>query len=205
MTSSLKFARIKDHLAAVGHWQKNADEVLANSDRRIYEVRTDRSFPQMGFRFLASPKRVLVDANNRVRALEMEENKLEPKGEDTAAVGLKQLYEFPVDSVVFAVGDRVDRTVSFALQERRICPNPTKTANDPDDSLFQPMMKNQGRWSTRVFLAGWARRKPAKGSSESPSGTRDWCAEVISRYLTTKSVQSGQWPSTRSCRNCRRS
>ena len=52
------------------------------------------SSSKMGFRFLASPKRVLIDGNNRVRALEMEENKLNQR-DDTAAVGLKQLYEFP--------------------------------------------------------------------------------------------------------------
>ena len=68
---------------------------------------------KMGFRFLASPKRILVDEHNRVRGLEMEDNKLEPKGEDTAAVGLKQFYEFPCDSVVFAVGDKVDETVGL--------------------------------------------------------------------------------------------
>lgn len=129
-----EFARIKDRLAAVG---QNADEVLASMTAEFTKCEATGSPSKMGFRFLASPKRVLVDADNRVRALEMEENKLEPKGDDTAAVGLKQLYEFPVDSVVFAVGDKVDETVGLPYKNGVFVTNPNKTGNDPDDAFFQ--------------------------------------------------------------------
>src|SRR5690606_37185494 len=82
-----EFARIKDRLAAL---VQNADEVLTSLTAEFTKCEQTDSPSKMGFRFLASPKRVLVESNNRVRALEMEENKLEPKGDDTAAVGLKQ-------------------------------------------------------------------------------------------------------------------
>lgn len=182
-----EFARIKERLAAVG---QNADEVLASLTAEFTKCEPTGSPSKMGFRFLASPKRVLVDANNRVRALEMEENKLEPKGEDTAAVGLKQLYEFPVDSVVFAVGDRVDDTVGLPYKNGVYVTNPTKTGNDPDDSLFQAYDETSGQVVEGVFLAGWA-RKASEGLVGIAKRDGDWCAEVISRYLTTKSSQSG--------------
>ena len=182
-----EFARIKDRLAAVG---QNADEVLASLTAEFTKCEPTGSPSKMGFRFLASPKRVLVDANNRVRALEMEENKLEPKGDDTAAVGLKQLYEFPVDSVVFAVGDRVDETVGLPYKNGAFVTNPTKTGNDPDDSLFQAYDEKTGHVVDGVFLAGWA-RKASEGLVGIAKRDGDWCAEVVSRYLTTKSAHSG--------------
>ena len=67
--------------------------------------------------------------------------------------------------------------------------NPTKTANDPDDSLFQAYDEKSGQVVDGVFLAGWA-RKASEGLVGIAKRDGDWCAEVISRYLTTKSVQS---------------
>lgn len=180
-----EFLRIKDRLAAVG---QNADEVLASMTGEFTKCEATGSVSTMGFRFLASPKRVLVDAGNRVRALEMEDNKLEPKGEDTVAVGLKQYYEFPVDSVVFAVGDRVDETVGLPYKNGVFVTNPHKTANDPDDALFQAYDEKTGQIVEGVFLAGWA-RKASEGLVGIAKRDGDWCAEVMTRYLTTKASQ----------------
>src|SRR5262245_50834839 len=113
--------RIKDRLAAVG---QNADDILKGLLGEFTKCEPKVSETKMGFKFLASPKRILVDGNNRVRGLEMEENKLEPKGTDTAAVGLKQYYEFPCDSVVFAVGDKVDETVGLPYKNGVYCTSP---------------------------------------------------------------------------------
>jgi ferredoxin--NADP+ reductase len=134
---------------------------------------------------LASPKRILVDGNNRVRGLEMEDNKLDPKGEDTVAVGLKQYYEFPCDAVVFAVGDKVDETVGLPYKSGMFVTNPNKTGNDPDDSLFQAYDEAAGKVVEGVFLAGWA-RKASEGLVGIAKRDGDWCAEVVTRYLATK-------------------
>jgi ferredoxin--NADP+ reductase len=174
-----EFARIKDRLAAVG---QNADEVQAGLTAEFTKCEQTGSQSKMGFRFLASPKRILVDANHRVRALEMEDNKLEPKGDDTAAVGLKQYYEFPLDSVVFAVGDRVDETVGLPYKNGVYVTNPNKTGNDPDDALFQAYDEKSGQVIEGLFLAGWA-RKASEGLVGIAKRDGDWCAEVIGRYL----------------------
>ncbi|HSF69773.1 MAG TPA: hypothetical protein VLA47_05290, partial [Nitrospira sp.] len=111
-----------------------------------------------------------------------EDNKLEPKGEDTAAVGLKQFYEFPCDSVVFAVGDKVDETVGLPYKSGVYVTNPNKTGNDPDDALFQAYDEASGKIVEGVFLAGWA-RKASEGLVGVAKRDGDWCAEVITRYL----------------------
>ncbi|WHZ21539.1 MAG: Ferredoxin--NADP(+) reductase, actinobacterial (eukaryote-like) type [Nitrospira sp.] len=183
-----EFTRIKDRLAAVG---QNADDVLASMTAEFTKCEPTGSHSKMGFRFLASPKRVLIGTDNRVRALEMEENKLEPKGDDTAAVGLKQYYEFPVDSVVFAVGDKVDETVGLPYKNGVFVTNPNKTGNDPDDALFQAYDEKSGQIIEGLFLAGWA-RKASEGLVGIAKRDGDWCAEVITRYLATKAPLSHQ-------------
>jgi ferredoxin--NADP+ reductase len=179
-------ARIKDRLAAVG---QNADEILKGLTDEFTKCEPKVSETQMGFKFLASPKRILVDGNNRVRGLEMEDNKLDPKGEDTVAVGLKQYYEFPCDSVVFAVGDKVDETVGLPYKSGLFVTNPNKTGNDPDDALFQAYDETAGKVVDGVFLAGWA-RKASEGLVGIAKRDGDWCADVVTKYLSTKTSGS---------------
>ncbi|MDN5941519.1 MAG: FAD-dependent oxidoreductase [Nitrospira sp.] len=178
--------RIKDRLAAVG---QNADEVFKGLTGEFTKCEPKVSETKMGFKFLASPKRILVDGNNRVRGLEMEDNKLDPKGEDTVAVGLKQYYEFPCDAVIFAVGDKVDETVGLPYKSGMFITSPNKTGNDPDDALFQAYDETTQTVIDGVFLAGWA-RKASEGLVGIAKRDGDWCAEVVSRYLSTKSPGS---------------
>jgi ferredoxin--NADP+ reductase len=178
-------ARIKDRLTAVG---QNPEKVFTSLTGEFTKCEPIVSDTKMGFKFLASPKRILVDGKNRVRGLEMEDNKLEPKGDDTVAVGLKQYYEFLCDSVIFAVGDKVDETVGLPYKSGMFVTNPNKTGNDPDDALFQAYDETTGKILDGVFLAGWA-RKASEGLVGIAKRDGDWCAEVVNRYLATK--QSG--------------
>lgn len=181
-----EFERIKDRLVAVG---QNPDEIHKGLLDEFTKCEPTGSSTKMGFRFLASPKRILVDEGNRVRGLEMEDNKLEPKGEDTAAVGLKQFYQFSCDSVVFAVGDKVDDTVGLPYKGGVYVTNPAKTGNDPDDALFQAYDETTGKVMDGVFLAGWA-RKASEGLVGVAKRDGDWCAEVVNRYLATKTASN---------------
>jgi ferredoxin--NADP+ reductase len=181
-----EFDRIKDRMAAVG---QKADEVLKALNDEFTKCEQAVSETKMGFKFLASPKRILVDGTNCVRGLEMEDNKLDPKGEDTVAVGLKQYYEFPCDAVVFAVGDKVDETVGLPYKSGMFITNPNKTGNDPDDALFQAYDESTGKIVDGVFLAGWA-RKASEGLVGIAKRDGDWCAEIVNRYLATNTTGS---------------
>jgi len=87
--------------------------------------------------------------------------------------------------VVFAVGDKVDDTVGLPYKSGIFVTNPTKTGNDPDDSLFQAYDETTGKILDGVFLAGWA-RKASEGLVGVAKRDGDWCAEVVSRYLATR-------------------
>jgi len=177
-----EFERIRPRLEAAG---QNCQEILNGMLDELTKCEPVKSTTKMGFRFLASPRRVLTDAQNRVRALEVEETKLEPKGQDFSAVGLKQYYEFPCDSVVFAVGDRVDETVGLPYKNGIFLTNPASTTNEPDDALFQAYDETSGKVLEGVFLTGWA-RKASEGLVGVAKRDGEWCAEVVGRYLATQ-------------------
>jgi len=177
-----EFARLRPRLEAVG---QNPDEILKGMTDEFTKCEPLPSPTKMGFRFLASPRRVLTDAQNRVRGVQIEETKLEPKGQDFAAVGLKEYDEFPCDSVVFAVGDRVDETVGLPYKNGVFVTNPTSTGNDPDDALFQAYDEASGQVIEGVFLTGWA-RKASEGLVGIAKRDGEWCTEVLVRYLESR-------------------
>jgi ferredoxin--NADP+ reductase len=177
-----EFARIRPRLEAVG---QNPDEILKGMLDEFTKCETYPTSTKMTFRFLASPKRVLTDAHNRTRALEIEENRLEAKDGDFAAVGLKEYYEFPCDTVIFAVGDRVDETLGLPYNNGSFITNPNKTGNDPDDALFQAYDDKTGRILEGIFLTGWA-RKASEGLVGVAKRDGEWTAEVVTRYLETQ-------------------
>jgi ferredoxin/flavodoxin---NADP+ reductase len=99
--------RIRPRLEAA---RQSADELLkALASRPEAE---DRCRARLTFRFLASPQRVVTEGG-RVVGLEVEETRLERKGERISAVGTGEISRIPCDTVVFAVGDRVDESVGL--------------------------------------------------------------------------------------------
>ncbi len=182
-----EIARVGARLEAVG---QTPDKILREMQGEFTKCEPAESQTRILFHFLSSPKRVLTDAQNCVIGLEVEDTKLEPKGEDAAAVGLKTSYSIPCDSVVFAVGDRVDDTVGLPYKNGCFTTNPQRTQNDPDDSAFQAYDEKTGAVLPGVFLCGWA-RKASEGLVGVAKRDGEWCSEVVSRYLATKAPLSG--------------
>jgi ferredoxin/flavodoxin---NADP+ reductase len=178
----------RSRLTAVG---QDPDKILKEMTEEFIKCEPKVSETKMGFRFLASPKRVLTDGHNRVRALEVEDNRLEPKGQDTAAVGLKHHYEFACDSVVFAVGDRVDDSLGLPYKNGVFVTNPKPSGTDPDDALFQAYDEATGKIVEGVFLTGWA-RKASEGLVGIAKRDGEWCAEIVTRYLESQPLRDSK-------------
>jgi ferredoxin--NADP+ reductase len=174
--------RIGSQLEAVG---QSPEKVFTEMRAEFTKCEPAESQTVIKFHFLSSPKRVLTDANNRVAGVEVEDTKLEPKGADLAAVGLKTYYSIPCDSVVFAVGDRVDDTVGLPYKNGIFITSPHRTAHDPDDSLFQAYDETTGQILPGLFLCGWA-RKASEGLVGVAKRDGEWCAEVLFRYLADR-------------------
>ena len=87
-----EIARLRPRLEAVG---QDADTLMAEMTTATPPARPADCPGRMLFRFLASPTRVLTDADGRVCGLEVEENILVPRNGDTSARGTGTYVEIP--------------------------------------------------------------------------------------------------------------
>lgn len=140
--------RIRPRLEAVG---QSADELIAALAARPEP--SPRARARLRFRFLASPRRVVAEGG-RVVGLEVEETRLERKGDRITAVGTGQTTVIPCDTVVFAVGDRVDEHAGLPYKDGLYL---TVPGEDPA-SAYQVLDPAAGKAQPGVYVVGWARR-----------------------------------------------
>ena len=142
--------RVRPRLEAVG---QNPDDLLkALADQ---EESGERTPARLRFRFLASPKRVVAE-NGRVIGLEVEENRLERKGDRINAVGTGQISFIPCDTVVFAVGDRVDERFGLPYRDGLYVTMPD--VSQDAGAAYQVWDPETQQPIAGVYVVGWARR-----------------------------------------------
>ena len=140
--------RIRPRLEAAG---QNPDEPMAAVAARGEP--SPRCRTRLRFRFLASPRRVVAE-NGRVVGLEVEETRLERKGDRVAAVGTGVTAVIPCDTVVFAVGDRVDEHAGLPYRDGLYL---TVPGDDPAGA-YQVLDETAGKARAGVYVVGWARK-----------------------------------------------
>jgi ferredoxin/flavodoxin---NADP+ reductase len=140
--------RIRPRLEAVG---QDPDELLKALAAKLEPH--PRAHTRLRFRFLASPKRVLAEGG-RVVGLEVEETRLERKGDRIAAAGTGESAIIPCDTVVFAVGDRVDESAGLPYKDGLYV---TAPGGEPS-AAYQVWDPATQRPLTGIFVVGWARR-----------------------------------------------
>lgn len=106
--------------------------------------------------FLGSPHRIVGDEQGRAAGLEVEDTTLLAAGGDTKARGLGTFRVIPADTVVFAIGDRVDESFGLPVRSNSFVKNPQPSfpmaglsyeTFDPVANLPVP----------GLFMAGWSR------------------------------------------------
>jgi ferredoxin--NADP+ reductase len=142
--------RVRPRLEAVGQDLNELLRALAARPEPHPPART-----RLRFRFLASPRRV-VAAQGRVAGLEVEETRLERKGERISAAGTGEVTTIPCDTVVFAVGDRVDEEAGLPYRDGLYLTAPGAEQNPT--AAYQVWDPEAKRVMDGVFVVGWARR-----------------------------------------------
>ncbi|HMB35230.1 MAG TPA: FAD-dependent oxidoreductase [Methylomirabilota bacterium] len=142
--------RVRSRLEAIG---QNPDDLRKELADRAEPAERPRA--RLRFRFLASPKRVVAE-NGRVVGLEVEENRLERKGERINAVGTGESSFIPCDTVVFAVGDRVDERFGLPYKDGLYVTAP-EAAQDAG-AAYQVWDPETQQPITGIYVVGWARR-----------------------------------------------
>jgi ferredoxin--NADP+ reductase len=145
---------------------------------------------RLSMRFLASPTRILGDQNGRVSGLEVEDNTLVLIDGDVKARGTGRHFVIDVDTVIFAIGDKVDSSLGLPVKGGEFCKNPSPRFPVEDQSfeLYDPQT---GVVIPDVFVAGWS-RKASTGlvGVARKDGTNG--ARVVLRYLQSQPVMEAE-------------
>ena len=138
---------------------------------------------QFRLRFLASPVRILDKGNNCMGGLELEANTLILAGNETKARGLGRYTRMDVDSVIFAIGDRVDEQLGLPVHHFAFDKNPTPIFPVEGQS-FEAFDSDKGKPIEGVFVAGWS-REASKGLVGFARKDGVNGANAVLRYLQT--------------------
>jgi ferredoxin/flavodoxin---NADP+ reductase len=148
--------RVRPRCAAAGQ-DISPEIVFEHHFRRLKDPDFASVPPLLSFRFLSSPVAVVPGADGRIAALEVEENALvlRPDG-STAAKATGERATIPVDTLIFAIGDKHDAQLGLPMGKDGYAtrPNPERP-NDPQFEVWDPvaLATLPGR-----FVAGWARQ-----------------------------------------------
>ncbi|MGE5139162.1 MAG: FAD-dependent oxidoreductase, partial [Rudaea sp.] len=114
-------ARVTPVMQAIGQDPEKAKaDILAGLARALPPV----SATQVRFQFLASPVRIIGDDSGCMSGLEVEDNALAVVEGDVKARGLGTRRVLDVDTVIFAIGDRVEEQFGLPLQKGEFAKNP---------------------------------------------------------------------------------
>jgi ferredoxin--NADP+ reductase len=102
------------------------------------------------FEFLASPVRMIGDENGRVKQVELEDNVLVEASGGTKARGTGQKRLLDVETVVFAIGDKVDDSFGLPVEWNEFIKNQSPRFPIEGISYESPFED--------VFVGGWSRQ-----------------------------------------------
>jgi ferredoxin/flavodoxin---NADP+ reductase len=150
-----ELARVKDRCEKAGQ-DVSPEKVFEQFFKRLNDPDFTSVPPQLSFRFLSSPGAMIADAEGRIAAVEVAENDLALRADgSTAARPNGQTAMIPVDTLIFAIGDKHDPEIGLPMGRDGYATRPN--AERPDEPVFQvwdpvALCELPGR-----FVAGWAR------------------------------------------------
>jgi ferredoxin--NADP+ reductase len=102
------------------------------------------------FEFLASPVRMIGDENGRLKQVELEDNILVDANGDTKARSTGNTRLLDVETVVFAIGDRVDDTFGLPVEWNEFVKN--QSPHYPIEGISYESPYED------VYVGGWSRQ-----------------------------------------------
>src|SRR5262249_58562795 len=110
------------------------------------------------FRFSSAPTEVVCDETGKLRALRVENTELVKRGESLSAKATGEYFDLECDTVVFAIGDRVDETLGLPCTGTEYFKNPNPDPDNPGDEAYQVFDPETGKVCSGLFVIGWARQ-----------------------------------------------
>jgi ferredoxin--NADP+ reductase len=109
------------------------------------------------FHFLASPDSIIGDGNNHVSGLELTENTLIVQNGDVKARHTGRKTLLPVETIIFAIGDKVDENFGLPTHGSEFAKNPHPRFPVEEHS-YEAYDPNREQVIPDVFVAGWSRQ-----------------------------------------------
>ena len=142
-----EIARVMPIMQSIGQDPAAAKEKILEAQPHA-EAKTSET--RFRFEFLASPTQMFGDADGYLTQLELEDNTLTLKDGATKArgTGVKRLLD--VETVIFAIGDKVDESFGLPVEWNEFVKNPNPRF--PIEGIsFESTFED-------VFVGGWSRK-----------------------------------------------
>lgn len=135
---------------------QDPDESRRMIDSVIAKGIPKESDTQFRMRFLYSPVRILGNAAMGVEGIEVEENTLVMDGETVKARGLGSFKIMDVDTVIFAIGDRVDETLGLPVNGSEFVKS-LHPRYPVEGTSYEVMDPKTNADVPGIFVGGWSR------------------------------------------------
>jgi len=113
--------------------------------------------PKLTFRFLCSPKEIVVGPDGRIKQLIVTENDLVLRGDgSTGAKATDKTSVLDVDTLIFAIGDKQDPGLGLPMGPDGYATMPN--LESPSEPVYEMWNPRTAKSLDGTFVAGWARR-----------------------------------------------
>jgi ferredoxin--NADP+ reductase len=129
---------------------QDPDAAKASSLEALPKALPKVSNTKFRFEFLASPLQMLGDAEGNLTQVEIEDNILMEANGDTKAKGTGNKRRLDVETVVFAIGDKVEESFGLPTEWSEFVKSPSPRFPIDGNSYESPMED--------VFVGGWSRK-----------------------------------------------
>lgn len=135
-------------------------------------------------RFLLSPKEIIADPQGAVAAVKLEHNTLTLENENVIARGLGDYSQLDLDTIIFAIGDKVSDDLGLPMERNEICK--ARQPKFPVEGItFEVGDPQSGEPLPGIFYAGWS-RNPSTGLAGIARRDGVFAAMAIGEFLDSK-------------------
>jgi ferredoxin/flavodoxin---NADP+ reductase len=170
--------RIRPDLEMAG---QSVEEII----QRFVKDTTPPPNQKLRFRYLCSPTRVTANNDGKVAGLEVELNKLVVENGRTVGRGTGQHTQFPLDCVIYAIGDQVDASLGLPFARGAFVTNPREQPGDPNPARYQPYDPTVKQVLEGIYLIGWS-RNASVGLVGVAKQDAERGMKVVNAYLASK-------------------
>jgi len=164
---------------------ENAGQSVEEIIQTFVKDTTPPENQKLRFRYLCSPTRAMDNGRGGVGGLEVELNKLVVQNGRTSPKGTGAHTQFPLDCVIYAIGDEVDASLGLPFARGAFLTNPAQLPGDPNPAHYQPYNPQTQEVYEGVFVIGWS-RNASVGLVGVAKQDAERGMKVVNAYLASK-------------------